>query len=250
MIKKTLLLNFAFCLMFQVASFAQNLNRKAYDGLISGAAAIRVILTFDGDAVFGTLKHKDTGVTNKVIGFADLTGVFFYEFKSNGDVLATYTARVKDDGKLRGVSLSKWSDFQEERSLTLSKITHNVYNRKPIASYTGTYVFQLSSDLGRASMQVEQVGRDKVTIAIHGLSGSPLHSDAIIKKKTIQLTGNRAYYVQYGYDKCKLKINFTEQGATVDFYDNGTECGFGAGATVRGMYLKISDEKPIFKKVL
>lgn len=249
MLKKTLLLSFITCFI-QIGAFAQHLNRKAYDGLISGASPIRVILTFDGDAVFGTLKHKDTNITNTVIGFSDVTGVFFYEFKSNGDVLATYTANVKDDGKLKGVSLSKWSGFQEERTVTLSKITHTVYERKPIASYTGTYVFQLSSDLGRASMQVQQVGKDKVTIAIHGLSGSPLHSDAIISKRTIKLSGNRAYYVQYGYDKCKLKINFTEEGATVDFYDNGFECGFGAGATVRGMYLKISDDKPVFKKVL
>lgn len=249
MIKKVLLFGLFACLA-QLGLQAQTLNRKTYDGLISGSSSIRVVLNFDGDAVFGTIKHKNTGVTNTVIGFSDITGVFFYEFKSNGDVLATYTARVKDDGKLRGVSLSKWSDFQEERSLTLTKIDHTTFNRKPIKSYTGTYVFQLSSDLGRAKMLVEQVGSNKIAISIHGISGSPMYNDAIINKRTVTLTSNRAYYVQYGYDKCKLKINFTEEGATVDFYDNGTECGFGAGATVKGMYLKISDDKPIFKKVL
>ena len=69
---------------------------------------------------------------------------------------------------------------------------------------------------------------------------------ATIDKGIVQLSGNQALQSNAEYGKCKFRITFTQNGANVEYLEDGDNRGFESNATVSGNCIKTNLLKPKF----
>lgn len=103
---------------------------------------------------------------------------------------------------------------------------------------SGEYVYRYTEDGGWGSMMAKQHGAE-VTISFDNITQAPANNMAVLDAVTLPLKDNVAIYRSSEYGECAFRIRFFNDFAVVDYIDEKYDCGFGAGATVSGVYLKM-----------
>ena len=233
-------------LFISILAFSQNLTQKVFEGTLNKKIPVIITLTFDNKVVFGSVVYKKKGIPINLIGRMDADGtLFFNELLKDGHATGAYSVTLKDElmngswyevGKING----------KELSVSLEKVSETTVPKNLIPDVTGAYSYFYGNDGGSGSLEVQQIGKNKVAIAFDCVRGTPSYNMATIDKTVIQLSGNQAVYSSTEYGKCKFRITFLQNGANVEYLEDGQDCGFGNNATVSGNYIKINSLKPKF----
>ena len=233
-------------LFISTLTFSQNLTQKVFDGTLNKKIPVIITLTFDNKVVFGNVVYKKKGIPINLIGRIDSDNtMFFNELLKDGHATGAYSVTLKD-----GIMKGSWYEVGKingkELSVSLEKVSETTVPKNSIPDVTGTYSYFYGNDGGSGSLDVQQIGKNKVAIAFNCVRGTPSYNMATIDKSIIELSGNQAVYGSTEYGKCKFRITFLQNGVNVEYVPDSNECGFGNEATVSGNYIKINSLKPKF----
>jgi len=103
---------------------------------------------------------------------------------------------------------------------------------------SGEYAYRYTEDGGWGSMMAKQHGGE-VTIRFDNISQAPANNLAILDAVTLPLKDNIAIYRSSVFGDCAFRIRFFNDFVVVDYLDNQYDCGFGNGAGVDGVYIKV-----------
>ncbi len=231
------------CINFSVL-FAQNQRiQSKFEGTINGKFPISLSLIIEDNLVEGTLIYKKVGIPIKIVGSIDNGEFTLNEFDDKTQITGTFT------GELTGRRLvGYWFSPSGKQMSFLAGISEEEYAppRKNI-SLSGNYAYNLDKDSGSGSLYVQQISPDKLIIEMQAVGAAPAFNQAIIEKTEIKVKNNVAYYENTTYGNCKLKISFSDNGASVIYLPNGFDCGFGNAVSVIGNYLKYDNKNPKYK---
>ena len=226
--------------------FSQNLTQKVFEGTLNKKIPVIITLNFNNKVVFGNIVYKKKGIPINLIGRIDSDStLFFNELLKEGQATGAYSVTLKDEimngswyevGKING----------KELSVSLKKVSETMVPKNLIPDVTGAYSYFYGNDGGSGSLDVQQIGKNKVAIAFYCVRGTPSYNMATIDKTIIQLSGNQAIYSSTENGNCKFRITFLQNGANVEYIEESNDCGFGNNATVSGNYIKINSLKPKF----
>ncbi|MBC7410361.1 MAG: hypothetical protein H7339_18415 [Arcicella sp.] len=233
-------------LFISTLTFSQNLTQKVFDGTLNKKIPVIITLTFDNKVVFGNVVYKKKGIPINLIGRIDSDNtMFFNELLKDGHATGAYSVTLKD-----GIMKGSWYEVGKingkKLSVSLEKVSETTVPKNSIPDVTGTYSYFYGNDGGSGSLDVQQIGKNKVAIAFNCVRGTPSYNMATIDKSIIELSGNQAVYGSTEYGKCKFRITFLQNGVNVEYVPDSNECGFGNEATVSGNYIKINSLKPKF----
>ncbi len=235
-------------LLFFCASFFQLFGQKQliqskFEGTINGRFPIIMNLIFDDNLVEGTLIYKKVGLPIKIIGSIDNNEFTLNEFDTNTQITGTFIAEITGR-RLVGY----WFSPDGKQMSFVAGQTEEAFapTKKPFP-LSGNYAYNLGKDSGSGSLYVQQVSQDKIIIEMQAVGSSPSFNQATIEKTEISVKNNVAYYENKEYGNCKLKLSFTEGGASVIYMPNGFDCGFGNAVSVVGNYLKFDTKNPKYR---
>lgn len=231
-------------LLISTFSFAQKLPQQVFTGKINNKITATLTITTDGNLVYGQVIYKKEPI--KIVGTIEQNQIVLKELDSKGYVTGTYSGEKKGD-KIEGVWYAPKPNAPEWK-FSLSKTSETQIVKPVIKSLTGTYRFSFGKEEGAfGQVDVHQISKDKILIAMDANRGAPNYNMAIIDKTTLKITGNQAIYTNTEFGKCKLQISFFEGGLNIIYLEEAYDCGFGNGASVVGEYLKIDSRVPTFQ---
>jgi hypothetical protein len=237
-------MKFLFLILISTISFAQKLTQQVFTGKINNKITANLTLTSDGNLIYGQVIYKKEPI--KIVGTIEQNQVILRELDAKGYVTGTYSGEKKGD-KIEGIWYATKRDAPEWK-FSIQKTSETQVEKLIIKSLTGTYSYSFGKEDGAAGqVDVHQIAKDKIVIAMDANRGGPNYNMAIINKTTLKITGNQATYTNTEFGKCKLKITFFDGGLNIIYIDEAYDCGFGNGASVVGEYLKIDSRVPTFQ---
>jgi hypothetical protein len=237
----------AILLTINTLAFSQNLSQKVFEGTINGKIQVILTLNFDENVVFGNVVYKKKGLPITVIGSMTEGNYFLNELMPDGSVTGVYSATPNGDN-LTGTWFPATTNGKE-LTLKLKKTAEQNVQQKAIFDVTGTYGYQFGKAGASGDLRVQQIGKDKIAVSFLCVTSSPAYNQAILNKTMLKLVGNKAIYSSAEFGNCKFVITFFENGAEIDYLENGYECGFGHNASTAGNYFKTNSNVPKFEKI-
>lgn len=196
----------------------------------------------DDNLIYGQVVYKKEPI--QIIGSKDGNSISLREFDAKGQITGSYFGEIKGD-----IFSGSWYGSKKdapEMKFTAKKISQKSVERPIITSLTGTYKYIYAEDNGVGTIEIQQLGKDKIAFAGLSLTHGPAYNQAIVDKITLKLTNNQAVYSNNEFGKCKFKLSFAPTGLSIDYIEDAYECGFGNNATLSGSYIKTDGKVPKF----
>lgn len=229
-----------------LSATAQNqLLERKLEGTLNGKIPIRMTLTQDGTALFGSMVYVKKGIPITVIGTLYDENLLLHELMPDGTVTGIYSATAK--GKAFVGSWMSPKNPDKELRLQLNETQQKQVPKPSLADLTGTYYYSFGEESAFGELLVKQEGKT-LSVAINCITGGPSFHMAIIEKTQLSLAGNTALYATDEYGKCRLLITFGKGVAQIDYLESAYDCGFGARATAAGHYIRTRAVAPTFPK--
>jgi hypothetical protein len=233
-------------LSFSTLSFSQKLPQKVFEGKIQNKIPISLSLTFDNNVVYGNIIYRKKGIPIRIIGRLDKNGALFLnELMPNGLCMGIFSVMLKEN-KIEGDWFTGDNEKRKEYKVSLIKTSETTIFETPLIEVTGTYKYHYDNEGPSGNLGVQQIGKNKIAVAIDCIRGKPSYNMAQIDKTILEFTHNQAIYYNTEFGKCKFKITFLKNGVNVQYVDDAYDCGFGNAATVTGNFIKINSKKPKF----
>jgi hypothetical protein len=248
-IKTTMRYLTLFILFTAHVATAQTRTLRTYDGTVNDKYPVSLTLTTYDNLAYGTLAYKRTGLPIRVVGSLEGENLLLHEFDSKATISGIFNGKASAKGYL-----GTWFPAKakaKELTFSLTQTSKQPAPAPPAFNLTGTYGYNFGKEEEAPAGQllVQQIGADKIVIAMDANRGAPSYNMATIEKTTLKLRGNQAIYSNKEYGKCTIKLTFFEGGASIVYVGEDYNCGFGNAATVTGNYLKTSSKTPTFPKL-
>lgn len=173
--------------------------------------------------IIGTLTNDGNIKLNEFYEGAIITGIFYGKLDQENFSGTWFSPKTR-----KGV------DFNFARKDTVVNISNTALKPKNIA---GKYIYSYGKEGAQGNLIVSVMNKNLIGIKFSNYTDSPDRNSAELNVRNLSLSRNEI--TCKFEDSCVFRIKFFEDFVVVSYLHNQRDCGFGNGADIDGVYLKI-----------
>lgn len=247
---RSFLLIIGLSFIFQV-SFSQSIShplmtRYCLEGKIGKNAPAILWFTISDSIVLGQVKYRSakSQTAIKIIGYIMEDGsIKLQEFADNGLITGIFYCKL-NSGFFSGTWFSP-KTRKDQVFLLKNKDTVLQYNDTELAlgEIDGHYHYSYGKGGAEGNLTVFQKSKSNVSVNFFNYTDAPSRNNAEVKLQELILSKNEIICNIDDNGVCKFKLRFFQNFVVVTYINDQRECGFGNGAEIDGVYLKINKKK-------
>jgi hypothetical protein len=175
--------------------------------------------------IIGTLTNDGNVKLNEFYQGAIITGIFYGKLHQGNFSGSWFSPKTR-----------KAIGFNFTRKDTVVNISNSELKSKYIA---GKYSYSYGKEGAQGNLIVSVTNRNLIGIKFSNYTDSPDRNSAEFSVGNLSLSGNEI--ICRFENSCVFRIKFFEDFVVVSYLHNQRDCGFGNGADVDGVYLKVKN---------